>query len=355
MRCQCDFRDSLKEFHSGIFQVMAIKFVLKQNGSRGRIQNNSAPVEYVFDGDIFTLGSDSANNIILDDSAAEQAVVVREGDQLTLMNSAAGTRLNGEDLRREAMHTLAAGDEIQVGDYTIFVVDTEKETAFVTQPLIPVQPEAEPAEIEENVAPEDALPAAEKTSSSFAAVLDTLRTEEDSFYFIVNTKDKKNGHAPLEQPEIPLGISERREIVFDIKQAATVFGVVRKNWSGIAVEAIRRGEILVNDEPIEAGTPRQLRNDDRVTFASVADASLILHEPSLLVALEPLISARAASNSGANLAAVEQASSPKSKPKAPLFERTFFGYFSFIEVLIMIIGTLIGAVLFFLLFEFMFA
>lgn len=334
---------------------MAIKFVLKQNGLRGRIQNNSLPAEYIFDGGIFTLGSDAANNIILENSAAEQAVVVREDEHLTLMNSAAGTRLNGKDLRREAIHPLGVGDEIQIGVYTILVTDTETEPQAIAPPQKKIAEEFKAGDEKITVRRENS-PVEERPSSNFAAILDTLRTEEDSFYFVVKTVGEKDRHITLEKPEIPLGADERGKIVCDIMQAATVFGTVKKNWSGIVLEANRRGEIFVNDESLETGILRQLRNDDRVTFTSVAGSSLILHEPSLLVALEPLLSARTNSGSSANLAAAEQIENAlPSKPHIPLFERTFFGYFSFIEILTMIIATLIGAVLFFLLFEFMFA
>ena len=342
------------------FKIMAIKFVLKQNDSRRRNRDDSLPAEYVFDGDILTLGSDAANHIILADSAAEQAVVVREGERLTLMNSAVGTRLNGEDLRREAMHPLGGGDKIQIADYTILVVDlvvdAENEAADSEREAAngDSQPEKIRAPGENHTPP--AAPFEEKTSNNFAAVLDTLRTEEDSFYFVVNRKGAKNGHVALEQPEIPLGVTPQGEIVLDIKPAAAIFGIVRKNWSGIVIEANRRGEIFVNDQMIEAGMPRQIRNNDRVTLTAAPESSLVLHEPSLLVALEPLLAARTAPGGAVNLVAgAHPADAVQSKPPLPFFERTFFGYFSFIEVMIMIITTLIGAVLFFLLFEFLFA
>lgn len=353
---------------------MATKFVLKSNNSNGRHANESAR-EYVFDGALFTLGSDATNNLILADGAGEQAVVVREGDSMTLINSADGTRLNGANLPREAIQPLGAGDEIAVGNHTILVVEeedddaiendraqsengepqTDKNSPFATNGKR-MTPRAEREAPPQN---KIAVQSSEKKSANnFAAVLDTLRTEEDSFYFVVKKREVETARVALEQAEIPIGASDKNEIVFDIKQMTTVFGVVRKDWSGIILEANRSGAMLVGGEAIGAGAPRRLRNDDRVSFAAPVEAVMILHEPSLLVALEPLLSARATANNGANdnAALVNQKNAPqKKKPKAPLLERTFFNYFSFVEMLSMVIATLIGAVLFFLLFELMFS
>ena len=356
---------------------MAIKFVLKQTGSNGRDANGAPPAEFVFDGAMFTFGSDATNNLILSGSAAEQAVVVREGEQLTLINSADGTTLNGENLPREAIHPLAGGDEIRVGNYTVLVVDDESGDTNNNNNGAPHAREAEPdAPAFEKILTVGAVDknrdsSAEQTSAeikvssrkakstdNFAAVLDTLRTEEDSFYFVVKEKDAETGRIALEQAEIPIGANDKNEIVFDIKKMSAVFGVVRKDWSGIILEANRRGALFVNGEPLDDDAPRRLRNDDRVSFAAPVKSLLVLHEPSLLVALEPLLSARAVSGNGVNnTAAISKisATTKTAKPKLPLFERTLFNHFSFIEVLTMIIGTLIGAVLFFLFFEFMFS
>lgn len=348
---------------------MAVKFLLKQNGSNGE---NAA--EHKFDGAMFTLGSDATNNLILNGAAAEQAVVVREGEQLTLINGADGTNLNGENLRREAIHPLGAGDEIRIGKYTILLIDDEAENNpnYIAAIDEKSDYEAQSSDsfdevlnIAENSASQTAASAAPvkiaaaetKATNNFAAVLDTLRTEEDSFYFVVKNKEKEVARIALEQAEIPIGADDKNQIVFDIKKMTAVFGVVRKDWSGIVLETSRRGAVFVNSEPLDAAA-RRLRNDARVSFAAPIDSVLILHEPSLLVALEPLLSARAVSNNGASGGAigVQTAKTPKTaEPNAPLFERTFFGYFSFVEILTMIIGTLIGAVLFFLIFEFVFA
>lgn len=374
---------------------MSTKFVLKQNNSNGRKTNGSSPVEYAFDGSMFTLGSDATNNLILKESAAEQAVIVREGEQLTLINSADGTQLNGKSLRREAIHPLGDGDEILIGNHTIMVIDGDEdfardETAAVSSAASEILKSIEAAPAATATARGLAMPADDsslietngfpiidkktappanpngqiKSSNNFAAVLDTLRTEEDSFYFVVKSvvgnKETEVARIALEQAEIPIGANENNEIVFDIKLMTTVFGVIRKDWSGIILETSRRGAVFVNNEALDAAA-RRLRNDDRVNFAAPVESTLVLHEPSLLVALEPLLSARAVAaadnaGSGDNTKKNQIAATNKaSKPKLPLLERTFFNNFSFVEILTFVIGTLIGAVLFFLFFEFIFS
>lgn len=333
---------------------MPTKFVLK-NLSKTRAKNNPALAEYVFDGSMFTLGSDATNNLVLAEIAPEQAVIIREDDHLKLINGAEGTHLNGQKLRREAIQPLAAGDEIRLGNHIISVVDDDEDMPFEkTEPEISANginargysafetPAEQPADVRSEP----------KTSRNFAAVLDTLRTEEDSFYFIVKNGEKETKRVPLEQAEMPVGINSKGEFAFIIEEISNLFAVVRKDWSGILLESQRRGAVFVNGEAIE--TTRRLRNDDRVNFPNAnGDFSLVLHEPSLLVALEPMLSERILS--GETRLTDSAPAAATSKQTVPSSERRYFGSFSFVEILTMLIGTLIGAVLFFLFFEFMFS
>jgi hypothetical protein len=353
---------------------MAIRFVIKQNGSSSSAGDNSPIAEYIFDENLFTIGSDAANNLVLAESAAEQAVVVREEEFLTLINRAEGTSLNGKDLRREAFQPLGHGDRIEIGTCVILVFDSESETPedFLNEskpPEIaeipkPEEPLALPEIATENVTVKDTniqKPVVQKAEASrnFAAILDTLRTEEDSFYFIVENKSKKETRRiPLEQTEMPLGANQRGEIVSKIEEISTIFAVTRKDWSGILLDAQKPNTIFVNGEALTGA--RRLRNDDRVSFSAPVKETLVLHEPSSLVALESLLTAREASESrfgihktsGGETEALTVATNEKTG--SSLFERTFFGYFNFLEVVTMFFATLIGAVLVFLFLEFMF-
>lgn len=337
---------------------MATKFVLKQSSSNPSAKNNPALGEYVFDGSMFTIGSDAANNLVLTRTAAEQAVVVREGSRLTLINSAEGTQINGQNLRREAIEPLTHNDEIRFGDFVVLVIDDETDFPFIN-----TAPEKSPAAESANGTGAKTNPALSakpgkienspaETPRNFADILSTLRTEEDSFYFIVENGAQEIRRVMLEEAEMPLGAGKKGEIAFDIKQISALYAVARKDWSGILLESKRRNSIFVNEEAVE--TTRRLRNGDRVSFAAPPGFALVLHEPSLLTALEPMLSVRggvsAAGGTQNGGEAVNQASALTAKPTVALFERRFFGYFSFVEVMTMIIGTLIGAVLFFLFF-----
>lgn len=355
---------------------MAVRFVIKQNGAKQTAGENPAIAEYVFDENLFTIGSDAANHLVLAESAAEQAVVVREDEFLTLINRAEGTALNGKPLRREAFQPLGDGDRIEIGTYTIFVFDTETEKPedFLSENNLPAVAEipkpdeplilAEETTKNENVTVLDTniqKPVAEKNevSRNFAAILDTLRTEEDSFYFVVKNKaQKETRRIPLEQTEMPVGANQRGEITINIKEISTVFAMARKDWSGILLETNKPNAIFVNGEAVSAA--RRLRNDDRVSFPAPIKETLVLHEPSSLVALESLSTTRETSEARFGIHKTSSgeieslAAAAAEKTKSSLFERTFFGHFSFLEVVTMFFATLIGAVLTFLFLEFMF-
>ena len=337
---------------------MAIKFVLKKIGSENSSEDDQTLGEYALSEAIFTVGSDDTNSLILEEAASEQAVIVNEGDHIKLINSARGTFLNGQGLKREAMEALTHGDEIVVGEYAILVLDTESEVPIEKQIRAQKYTAKKSANGSGNLETATAAtpakqsgykPSEVKSSRNFAAVLNTLRTEEDSFYFIVKNKDTEAGQIPLKNVEMPIGADSKGKIAFDIENISTMYGVARKDWSGILLESARRNSIYINDEPLE--TTQRLRNEDRVTFSpSPKSYSLTLHEPSLLVALEPLLTAKNSKNKE-----LEGRSSLETKQNKLSEERLFFGHFSFLEVLTMIIGTLIGAVIFFLLFEFIFS
>lgn len=343
------------------FWHMAFKFLLKKIGSENSAEDDQTLGEYALSEAMFTVGSDDANSLILEDTASEQAVIVNEGDHLKLINSASGTFLNGKTLKAEAMEAIVHGDEIVIGDYVITVVDNESDAPFKKQ-LRAKKPILEKSEngigkLETSSAAhptiQNSYNASEvKSSRNFAAVLNTLRTEEDRFYFIVKNKNEETGQIPLENAEMPIGANSKGKIVFDILDISTMYGVARKDWSGILLESQRRNSILINGKPLE--TTQRLRNEDRVTFSPAPKGfSLMLHEPSLLVALEPLLAAKNSKDKIANEIA-DRRSSIKTDQMSGAHERTYFGHFSFIEVLTMIIGTLIGAVIIFLLFEYLF-
>lgn len=359
---------------------MSIRFVLKQLSPDSAEPIEAAVAEYVFDGNLVTVGSDAVNTIVLEGSAPEQAVIIREGRRLTLINGADGTAINNRRLRREAMEPLASGDEIKIGNYIIFVVAGEN---FNANGHRRTNPENRPAQVA--VLPEKPPPAidneyenspreatiqngggespAKPPKRNFADMLNALRTEEDSFYFIVEDEtSEKETRVPLEQAEMPIGLDAGGQVSFAADRIAALYAVVRKDWSGIVVESQRGGTVFVNDEPVK--TIVRLRNGDCLTFNGTRKnnkkiTSLKLHEPSSLVALESILETRSRNVNpygnigGTRIAAGEAENDFAAASPVSVFERDFFGYFSFFEVVTMAVGTLIGAVLIFLLLELM--
>ena len=352
---------------------MLSKFILKKTSS-GSATDDFVVAEHIFDGSLFTIGSDAASTIVLPEAAAEQAVVIQEKDHLTLFNRSDGTALNNRKLRRESMEPLANGDEIKIGSYVIklfaagYAVENVNSRAavanavpkdiFTTSEDIAV---AHLPEIQRENKNKPELPA-KKNARNFADILNTLRTEEDSFYFIVENGKQEERRIPLEQAEMPLGLDAKGEISGKVGQINALYAILRKDWSGIVIETQRGGAVFVNDEVV--ATTRRLRNGDRVSFNTLRQNDktlpfLRLHEPSSLVALESLLETRSrteGANVGTNGAGVFYPNEIETTV-APDFnesflERRFLGYFNFFEIAAMIIGTLIGAVLIFLLLEF---
>ena len=357
---------------------MLSKFILKKTSS-GSATNDFVIAEYVFDGSLFTIGSDAAGTIVLPEAAAEQAIVIQEKDHLTLFNRSDGTILNGRQLRRESMEPLTFGDEIKISGYTIALVSENGASVaaahsagslpkdiFTTSEDFSIAQFAPVSDFKNdhrNIRRQDDKSAsAGKNTRNFADVLNSLRTEEDSFYFIVENGSKPEKRIPLEQSEMPLGLDAKGEISGAVGQINALYAILRKDWSGIVIEAQRGGAVFVNDEAIT--TTRRLRNGDRVSFNTIRQNDktlpfLRLHEPSSLVALESLLETRSKAesvrenpNGADSFYPNEIDNAPNGGASLPIFERRFFGYFNFFEVTAMIIGTLIGAVLIFLLLEF---
>jgi pSer/pThr/pTyr-binding forkhead associated (FHA) protein len=356
---------------------MLSKFILKKTSS-GSATDEYIIAEHIFDGSLFTIGSDAASTIVLPEAAAEQAVVIQEKDHLTLFNRSDGTALNSRELRRESMEPLAHGDEIKIGGYVIklfaagyavengnsraAVANAAAKDIFTTSEDIAVahlpEIQRENKTFEKNK-PE--LPS-KKNARNFADILNTLRTEEDSFYFIVENGRQEERRIPLEHAEMPLGLDAKGEISGQVEKISSLYAILRKDWSGIVIETQRGGAVFVNDEAVT--TTRRLRNGDRVSFNTLRQNDktlpfLRLHEPSSLVALESLLETRSraeGANVGTNSASVFYPNEIETTVAPDLnesfLERRFLGYFSFFEIASMIIGTLIGAVLIFLLLEF---
>jgi pSer/pThr/pTyr-binding forkhead associated (FHA) protein len=366
---------------------------IRLNIRRRDAGDGAVPAGRTFDGPIITIGSDPGASLYLEDPsiASEQAIIIGGEDESPLfINRAEGTLLNGESLAREARRPLSGGDTIFIGPYVISLEagngfhpgaaahgvvsasanehatnDAEGSDGPITRET-PAFPEAAP---ETTAATAPTPHAAQPTS--FAAILDSLRTEEDTFYFQVETATAGRLRVPVGGALMLLGWDRtgRNVACGDEAAVATVRAVVQKDWSGVVLQPESLGAAAVNGEPIES--PRRLRNGDRVTLLPAAgggaqDAArnfLIFYEPASLVVLDSLLPQQqlpppvAAPPVGTEAGALvpAQAAGPpavRESARTPLTARTYFGYFTFGEVALMACATLVAALIIFLILEY---
>ncbi len=290
-------------------------------------------IEHDLDGPIISVGSDESATLCLRDSgiAGEQAVIIMVDDGLPLLiNRAPGTKLNGESLAREAQRPLASKDQIQIAAYLIEFVSNETEMSTAKSA--------------------DDTP---QSLQSFEQVLNKLRTDDDSFYFLL----EGNTRLPIDGTNVEklLGWGLKRLLTFDSAQITAPCALVRKDWSGVLIETAAGCHITVNEQLL-AGA-RRLRNGDRVALAMPEHAPanrahLVFCEPASLAILDSILGREdlplpvtndllehppdAAVVAGPNLS-------------APSSTREYFGAFTLFELILMACGTLIGAALIFLL------
>ncbi|HEY0097484.1 MAG TPA: FHA domain-containing protein [Pyrinomonadaceae bacterium] len=356
---------------------MTPKLLIKR---RGDAPSAAPQSELALDGALISVGTDPAATLSLRGAniAPEQAVIINEDGQLLLINRADGTTLNDEPLPREARRPLTHGDRLGVGNYVIILVTDEAHTASEKvarqgnfSESLTLSTDAT-AQVETTLAPTQPVEpppnGAERAPRNFAAILDTLRTEEDSFYLLIEGGADDGQRVRLESLEMPLGWEETgQRIAFEAEKVLAQRAVLRKDWTGVFVQASGVGLVAVNGEPVEA--PRQLRNGDRLTLvptvntAAQNQAILIFHEPASLIALDSLLSQKlpppvALQPAAPDTSLIAQADADaalevsRERTARPVATRKYFGYFTRGELLLMLVGTLITAAIIFLVLEF---
>ena len=202
---------------------MAGNVFAKSMATRLIISRPGVPVEErSFDDEIVTIGSDPGATLCLTDPsiAPEQAIVIREDGRPLLINRAPGTVFNGELLPREVRRPLSEGDRIEFGPYVVGVASVEGVEGYVGEAAgyaaraedvrHAQSDERDAADTRggEGVAHGDAQSGQQQTQPqgrSFAAILDSLRTEEDSFYFVVESVAGGSRRVRLEAAETMIG------------------------------------------------------------------------------------------------------------------------------------------------------
>lgn len=331
-------------------------------------QNASAPlVEHTCVEPMISVGSDPAATIHLNGSgvAAEQVIILREEDGLLLINRAEGTLLNDEPLNREARHPLALGDTLRFAAYVVTLRNESEYNAMLAE-LADEMPQTLPFdEPRSNVSAPPALIAEpSRETKKFASILDSLRTEEDSFYFLFETGSQAGARLLIDRTETLCGWDANgTQLSIDPAIIETECMVVRKDWTGVIVHSPlgKKAMLRVNDEPLS--DPRRLRNGDRLKLAAPSHAPptlLVFHEPASLVALDtllpqPLPPPVALARPGDPDASALELLPPEHPPPGRWqfdWEHRYFGYFNLLELCIMAAGTLVAAVIIFLVLQY---
>lgn len=347
-----------------------------------------------FVGPRITIGNDPAASLCLNGSvlSPEQIVIIDGETQPQLINQAEGTSLNGEMLALNAQRPLRDGDRLGIGTYRITIfLNSEASTSrddpaaradrsiaqrnggstaqggeptlqeFLQAPESSLDSSIPTDELSETFLPAEPPP---RASKSFAAILDSLRTDEDRFYFVVEGGDQAGIRIPIEHEEMPLGWDETNEgLCFNIAAIANLCAVVRKDWSGVILQPQAASGITVNNQPLEE--ERRLRDGDRLRLrasdkdaVSEAQVLLVFREPTSLVILDslmprvqPLTEGAGPSEESGEPGAGEHLVTQKPAQKLAALiksDKEYFTVFTFVELSLMAIGTIVGAVIIFL-------
>jgi hypothetical protein len=230
-------------------------------------------------------------------------------------------------------------------------------TGAAESPIEPVPEGLSPESPQESDGSRAASPVAGE-SRSFAAILEGLRSAEDTFYFLIEEGDRTGSRIPVEGAEMVIGWDERGETLStDPAGIAAPCAVIRKDWTGVMVHP-EDFAVILNGEQLTS--PRRLRNGDQLMLLGPDErlveprgALLVLHEPASLVVLDSLLPNRLPPP-----VARPASHFPDAKANADIHEpaqstaegRRYFGHFTIFELLMMCACTLaLAAIIFFVL------
>lgn len=334
-----------------------------------------------------TIGNNPAASLCLNGSvlSPEQVVIANLESGPEVTNQAEGTFLNGKMLALNESRLLKDGDLLDIGTYRISVFLSQNDRRVPgNDHLVEHSYDAAPFQVGED-ASEELLTAPGDDSSrsyseltgpflpgtsqratpakSFGAILDSLRTDEDRFYFVIEGGHQAGVHVPIELEEMPLGWDETgQHLCFDIASIADLCAIVRKDWSGVICQRQTAAGIEVNDEPIE--DERRLRDGDRLALrgpvndaVAATEMVLVFREPASLVILDSLMprvqpvredAATQGAESGSRRGELVAHGPAHKLSDLIRSDREYFSVFTFVELSLMALGTLVGAFIIFL-------
>jgi pSer/pThr/pTyr-binding forkhead associated (FHA) protein len=351
---------------------MAIKLIVKKTESNGTVSVR----EIILESELTTIGNSEQATLFLDDAqiSDEQAVILVETDRTIFINRSDGTFLNETAILREARCEVQNGDEIQFGNHIISFLNTNfkpKNSIHIPANLnneltddFEIAAETDESESYEVKSNGNGL----KTTKSFADILSSIRKEEDRFYFQLQSSGGQEKLA-IEKDEIILGWDLTGRILSEDPNVVVMPRAnVRKDWSGVMVYPQGKDFVWVNGETVSS--PQRLRDGDKLTFLSSFssapqnDTSLVFCEPAALVEINSILPQELPSvapnrtdldelTAEVNEVAEVSQKTKVAEKNVKAKKSKWFGYFSFGEVVVMIIGTLAVAGLVYLILEYL--
>ena len=200
---------------------------------------------------------------------------------------------------------------------------------------------------------------------SFGEILEMLRSKEDSFYFVQDNGTSTGNCIMIDRGEMLLGWDESRQVLaFDPAAILIPLIVVKKDWTGVAVEPQDGRSVKLNGQPVTSSA--RLRQGDRLELDSVGldpdgkdnpgrqertSTNLTFHEPASLVVLDALLPQKLPPPVLRTDPAVGETSELQTSGARNLPARTpatLFSVFTIYDLLLMAVGTLLLAVIIFL-------
>lgn len=306
---------------------------------------------------IISVGSDASSTIRLENGtvAPEQFVVACDGGRLTLLARADGTSINDETLPAGSLRDIHAGDVISAGGYNFTNESEENATALLAQAALVV----------DDLAPEIPIPvqglAREDRPMTFegglSEVLSNLRAEE-RFYFQIENGSGDHQRVYVEKEEMWLGWTPKGKCVLsiDTTDIAVPRAQIRKDWSGVVLYPLQMRGIWLDNQFVSK--PHRLKNEDLFSLLTsdgkrvAPDLQIRFHEPTALLVLNSILPKELPPPVSIERLEeplqVSNTVSPALSSQVPEKKFLLFGYFSLTEVLIMAVGTIVTAILTFL-------
>jgi hypothetical protein len=329
-------------------------------------------------GDIITVGNDPSAVIELVEEGIlpEQFVIINENGQPLLLCRTDGILVNDQFLQQGSLYELQHADKILVGNYAL-QYDAEG-TPEAAENGDDISPSAitEDLQAPENLPDEPLDTEIHKTNAlnreqTLTDILENLRAEE-KYYFQIERISGEIRRVYVEHESVWLGWSaEGLCVIGALNTVETPKAQIRKDWTGVILYPHEEQNVWLNNEILNE--PTRLKNDDRILLSGKTPteperSTLIrFHEPTALLVLDsilpkelpPPVSLKTAQSgqlqpsTGKNLVAGEETAAPQTNlpPPKPKTAARIFGYFTWAEILIMIIGTLVTAGVIFLVLE----